>query len=373
LHSSGCHHYIILSKKDECEKISKSIVTKLNVEQLIGNILNDIPYIFSDNVRLFVGNETQVDYPIISSILNDSSMFHILHNGISIVCLNYLYGFDCLRLDKASIVNGAQTIFNIYKLINLGIIELESLRYTYILAKIIQVASVDSQETKSIISIAANTQKAISSQDLKANDKYLRNYRLLMARYSVNLEIKRGSKISFDRNVKIEKLAKILDSSLKQRPGFARNTSLKIYFDDEDEYESIFNYTLNIKSNNLRVLIILIFLEYSKYVNLLNTKIENAAKYADLYFVAYIFGNIILNSDLSEDDLDSDKLEISKISYLTEKYSVDFVNKLKTEIKDEESKNLFNTFRKEELYRRIFNAYEKVKIRVNEINDIDQS
>lgn len=341
--------------------INKAIVVLISLDQLVSEVGNMIGTIFSDNVRLYVSN-TFVDNSIIRTILDNSDVFQVLHNGISIVCENATFGMNNLVINKSSIVNGAQTIFNLIKLIKLGIVDLDYLKGKYVLTKIIEIDDNNKEDTRLRISQAANTQKAINLQDLKSNHEYLIGYKSLLLSYKVDLLIKRGVVSRFINKVRIEKFAKIVYSAFTQHPGKARNSSSDRFFDEREPYfNMIFEYRNNLMYDNLRILIYLIFTHYESYKLKIDEAINTASKYAELYFVSYIFGKVLINElDSIKNQLCKKTMEIKVIESLVDKYGLKFCEELKNpELKI--NSNLFEAFRVEDLYRTIFSDYTNIK------------
>lgn len=359
--SKSNHNYIEFTNESKFinDGINKSIGVILELSQLVEMIYDKTETIYSDNVRLFVSNP-YVDSSIINTLLETPKIFHVLHNGVALVCNKFLFSCDSLILEKTNIVNGAQTLFNVTKLIKFGIIDLDFLKDKYIFAKIIEVDSTKSEEMRLKISQAANTQKAINLQDLKSNHKFLINYKNLFSLYSIDLIIKRGAKTEFVNKIKVDKFAKIVYSALYQMPGFARNASLKKFYDETDDYfKETFNYFIDNELNNrLRVFVTYIYFKYLEIQEQINKKIGKSQKYIELYYVAYIFGNLYLKKKVElesvlEKEPNFDDLKIFDEDIL--KLTDDFSRKIKKEIKQyEKVKSLFNIYKSDELYISIF-------------------
>lgn len=363
-------NYLEMSKQGIVSKngINKSIVALLDLSQLVNTIFVDIDSFFLDNVRLFIRNP-YVDNSILSSLLDSPETFHIFHNGISIVCNSFNFQISGISLEKINIVNGAQTLYNIVKLVKLQIIDLEFLKGKFILAKIIEVGGQNPNETRNQLSLAANTQKAINLQDLRSNDPNLINFKKLLSKYNIDLLIKRGTKKQFEKLIKVEKFSKLIFSSLYQKPGKARNSSLRNFFDETDStFDKIFSYS-SLKSNNLRILPVLIYLNYLNRIDYYYERLGNPQKYIELYYVAYIFGNLLIsNETIIEKVLSEDILEITSLIDFIDIYSEKFINGIIKNIdKYYPKQSYFNIFRSEDLYTLIFEECINVESVINRL------
>lgn len=371
-------NYLDLTNGDKINRdgFNKSITVLLDLSQLISKTYEQFDSIFNENVRLFVSNP-YVDNSIIYTLLETPESFHIFHNGIAVVCSSFSFASKKIILEKINIVNGAQTIFNISKLVKLGIIDFKFLKDRYVLAKIIEVDGSKSEEMRMKISRAANTQKAINLQDLKSNHIFLISYRNLLSRYYIDLLIKRGLKAQLPNVLKVEKFAKIVYSSMYQKPGYSRNASLDVFFDENKVYfKQIFEFDiLNQVTNNIRVLIVHIYLYYLNNEEIYSKLIGDSHKYAELYFVSYVFGRIILEDINIKDILNTSDENIMNLDLINEKmesYSNTFIEKLidNKELLDN-AKSLFNVFKNDDLYKRIFPDYGNVTTNVSIIINRD--
>lgn len=360
-------NYLVLHKNILIQHgINKSVVVLLDLYQLVQSVILRIDQIFNDNVRLYVNNP-YVDNSMINTLLDTPEVFHVYHNGISIVCKNYQIGINSLTIEQMSIVNGAQTMFNIIKLIKLGIINIDYLKGKYVLAKLVEVKDVQYENTRLQISQAANTQKAISLQDLKSNHEFLIKYKSLLSHYKIDLLIKRGYRKQFNDNLRIDKFSKIVYSCLFQKPGFARNTSLKKFFDDGESYFiQIFNYNESTLNNNLRVAIVHL------YIKCLNSRLTHehtkneAIKYMELYQISYIFGKYIIE-DYNNFTilLANEYIDINYFNNSFDVYNNDFLDILTKKLDDKyKSSNKFNLFRSDVLYNEIFPENNEVHSRL---------
>lgn len=191
------------------------------------------------NLRYYIkaGN---IDSKIEDSILFNGDNFWYLNNGIIIVCDEYNFVGNELRLTNFSIVNGGQTTRMI------GTIPFTN--DFSICCKVVKNTFKTPEEKNIFISQvaeASNTQKPIKAKDIIANKIEQRNLKTLMGENKVFIEIKRGDK--YDHNIYTEpwqrtknnELAQDLFSFVFMEPGPARNAVSKILQNDE-KYDLIF-------------------------------------------------------------------------------------------------------------------------------------
>lgn len=181
-----------------------------------------------------------VDDKIEESILNDSKDFWYLNNGIIIVCNDFNFVNNELRLKDFSIVNGGQTS----KIIG----ETPINEDFYISCKVIKNVYTDSKDKNYFISKvaeASNTQKPIKPKDLIANRVEQRELKESLLKSNIFVEIKRGEKAGSGnfsepwQKTKNNELAQDLYSFVFLQPGPARNSVSQILI-NKDKYNTIF-------------------------------------------------------------------------------------------------------------------------------------
>jgi hypothetical protein len=367
-------NYTDLITKNTSE-FEKAIIVLVTIFSVIDSISEMIDTIFFDNVRLFVKNQA-VDNSITDSIKNNPNDFHILHNGISIICEDFSFIREKVIIDGASIVNGAQTLFNIIKMVNTGVINIKSLRSTYLIVKILKLKQGERNIKPSDISIAANTQKSVSEYDLKSNHEFSKKLAYYFSSQGVDLIIKRGQKTSQKTSIKTFELIKLLYAAFYQLPGYARNAKRDSFFTDSNGiFENLYFCGIDPTDNSANsttdkqiqfrarfhvYLLYTIWLEYKK--NLKSDMNVPFILYGEKYAIAYAFGKTIIDimkgkkSKLDLGSMNNDLREATFVQFN------DIRQKISLDQSDYDNENLTsNDFKKETLYMTHFKEYEKVQ------------
>lgn len=219
------------------------------------------------NLRYYI-KAGAIDSKIEDSILFNGDNFWYLNNGIIIVCDDYNFVGNELRLTNFSIVNGGQTTRMI------GTIPFDN--DFSICCKVVKNTFKTSDEKNTFIAQvaeASNTQKPIKAKDIIANKIEQRNLKTLLGENKIFIEIKRGDK--YDHNIYVEpwqrtknnELAQDLYAFVYMEPGPARNAVSKI-LQNEEKYNLIFkNHSYNVDFFKS-----LLFLEkaYREYKNMVS-------------------------------------------------------------------------------------------------------
>ncbi|WP_338972031.1 AIPR family protein [Spiroplasma endosymbiont of Panorpa germanica] len=251
--------------------------------------------LFDYNVRYSISNgkaNSQVDREIKDTILKQRDKFWIFNNGITIVSNDFDdpdFFSNKIHLKGFSIVNGAQTVTNLYNFWR-GSQDKNILKDVYVLAKIIKPKKENSGNLISVIETitkAANNQKPIKARDFKSNSKEMRELKDFLKWRGIILNIKRGDADFKDKEdkediINLEKFKKeeiitINNEVLGQRvmalllgkPWKALQNKSKI-FEDEKIYKEIFQ---NKNLNELDFYSIINFFDVSK------EKLESCFKY----------------------------------------------------------------------------------------------
>lgn len=219
------------------------------------------------NLRYFVKSGA-IDEKIENSIMFDPKTFWYLNNGIIIVCNDYAFVNNELRLKGFSIVNGGQTTNRI------GEIPFD--HDFHICCKVIK-NTFETANDKNIfiskVAEASNTQKPIKPKDIIANRIEQRNLKTLMSDNGIFIEIKRGEKCNKEtypepwQKTKNNELAQDLYSFVFLQPGPARN-SVSSILQSQEKYDLIFkNHSFSFPF--LKDLLILekAYRDYSKEIN----------------------------------------------------------------------------------------------------------
>ncbi len=208
--------------------------------------------LFNFNLREHI-SQKNVDNAIDDTIKNDPENFWFYNNGITIGCVDYYLDGNTIKLEKFSIINGAQTTTKI------GNSSFDSKHNDFpIVCKIVKAKGSlkESQLFINKISEASNSQKPIRPRDLKANAVEQRKLQSLCMnnKHQLFIEIKRGVKpisnnsINKWQKISNEYLGQLILSCILQRPGTARSGKASI-FTSEKTYNKV--YRRNHDANTL--------------------------------------------------------------------------------------------------------------------------
>lgn len=174
-----------------------------------------------------------VDSAIKNTIDNNRESFWLKNNGITIICDYFrIDGYE-VHLRNFSIVNGGQTTFQLYR--NDSI---DTEHDFYLPCKIIRNIG-ENKDDKMRFSLeiaqAANSQKPITQDDLKANAPEQISFAREMRNLKIFYQTKRGEKISsreyseLYRKTKLEQVGKLCLAAIFQMPCVSRNKKKLIY------------------------------------------------------------------------------------------------------------------------------------------------
>lgn len=272
--------------------------------------------LFEQNLRYFITNK-KIDDEIKKSLQKNNEEFWFKNNGIIICCKSFYIKQDKIELEEFSIINGCQTTTLI------GENNFDS--DFYLLCKIVKpTKSYEDRYNDFVSNIAksSNSQKPISSKDLKSNDprqKELKNILLDDTDNigSVILNIKKGEKEpklrEKDKKITNEEFGQYVLSFYLQKPGTAR-AAKKLIFDSENYYKKIFgNPKLYNKKTILNLIEIIEFIK-NNFTNKDSDEFENngenfidAVTYGT-YTVLSLLGFVLLvkNKEICLNNKDSD-------------------------------------------------------------------
>lgn len=306
--------------------------------------------LFNKNIRFYFKN-SNVDNSIMNSLISNGKNFQVLHNGITIVCKNFKTGKDKVFLTEPSIVNGAQTVSNISRLIKDNIISVSEFQNSYIICKIIETENSD--QIKEICS-AANTQKPIRTYESFANSDSIKFLKKELKKFGIQMVTKRGESNYGDKDLKITSLdvAKIIKAAITQEPGSAYNAYSEDLF-DKKSFQELFgdvdsDNNLEYRKQNFNVLIVMLA-EIWRNIKEEHIIEENEANYTRIkafktsgltLFISFAVYKIFSDSKLSEDFF----------SYIEKGFDNYKSN-------DELQKDIENSFNPDDLYEQCFNKY----------------
>jgi len=130
--------------------------------------------LYSDNIRLYLGDRASVNKDIIETITSQNSLwFPYMNNGISIICddmsiLNSKHSILPVELNNIQIINGCQTVNALYNA-KYNERTKDQFKPQEILVKIYQIDSTNTSFKHSVIK-ASNNQNAVKTYSLLSND-----------------------------------------------------------------------------------------------------------------------------------------------------------------------------------------------------------
>ena len=164
------------TNKQELGLPGKVFIGMLNINELI-KLQNRYHrnQLYSENIRLYLGDKGSVNHDIIETIISDKSLwFPYMNNGISIICDEMQLGFPKkdkieLTLTNMQIINGCQTVNALYSA-KYSEDTKDFFNSSRVLVKVYQISK-NQVNFKTAIIKATNNQNAVKSYALVSNDK----------------------------------------------------------------------------------------------------------------------------------------------------------------------------------------------------------
>lgn len=286
----------------------KSIVGMVNVNELI-RLQNKYHsnQLYSENIRLYLGDRQAVNRDIIKTITSDDSQwFPYMNNGISIICDKLILGTPTqkglsIEMQNMQIINGCQTVNALYNA-KYGEETKNYFKASKVLIKIYQIEPNQERFKLSIIK-ATNNQNAVKTSALVANDPI---QKAIQSKLSIlgYLYDRKGEAKSLNREEKVVNMvnaalayravywfaARELRSGIGQGRVF-KDEEYKKLFDSSDIDDSLQVSKLSIELlvssvliDNIRVLINLNSTKYSKNLPVFN---KSLYYFCGLYYAIY--------------------------------------------------------------------------------------
>jgi hypothetical protein len=207
--------------------------------------------VFEQNVRHFLNNagkSRKVNKNIIDSLENNTSLFWFANNGIIILCEDAKFNSNGVKLSKMSIINGAQTVSNIFHFLkdeaddNKFMINKNRLMSVFLPCKIVVLKKQDHRVINYIVQ-SSNTQKNVKQWTLFSNHKDVvkLNNRMTMLGYFLNykdgilednIDVKSLSKSDKYKIIDLDQFVQAKVSIFDLKPGFASQSRDKLFSDD---------------------------------------------------------------------------------------------------------------------------------------------
>ena len=173
--SANAYRYENNVAKTELGLPGQTIIGMVNVNELI-RLQNKYHrnQLYSENIRLYLGDRASVNKDIISTITSDESQwFPYMNNGISIICDKFKLGSPtskniAIEMDNMQIINGCQTVNALYSA-KYSEETKDNFKASKVSIKIYQIEPHQERFKLSIIK-ATNNQNAVKTSALVAND-----------------------------------------------------------------------------------------------------------------------------------------------------------------------------------------------------------
>lgn len=142
--------------------------------------------LLQQNVRVFLSAKRKANKEMINTLRNEPEKFFFYNNGLSITCAKVQIEDDYIvAIKDIQIVNGGQTTATIhYAKKKFGDIDLSKVRVQVRLIEIEDKTTYD--DTVNKISVASNTQSAVSPSDFMSNAKIFTDLESLISNYPIN-------------------------------------------------------------------------------------------------------------------------------------------------------------------------------------------
>ena len=296
-------------KKEGLGLPDKVLIGICNVHELI-RLQNKYHHnqLYSENIRLYLGDRAAVNKDIIQTIIsNESQWFPYMNNGISIICdgleigtVNPKKGTLPIELMNLQVINGCQTVNALYSA-KYGEDTRDKFKPSNILIRIYQINPSQQRFKQSVIK-ATNNQNAVKTYSLLANDPIQIEIQKVLRKLGYLYDRKGESKLEA-----AEKVVSMVQAALAYRAVFefggqklrARIGQSRVF--QKEEYERIYknDYLENASElNELSVKLLTSSLILDKVRDLINEQsgqylqklpiIKKSAYYlSGLYYAVY--------------------------------------------------------------------------------------
>lgn len=241
----------------------KVIVGMVNVNEFI-RLQNKYHHnqLYSENIRLYLGDRGNVNKDIIATITsNESLWFPYMNNGISIICDSMSLGnvdekrkIQSIILDNMQIINGCQTVNALYGA-KYGENTKDNFRPTNVMVRIYEIDPMQTEFKMSIIK-ATNNQNAVKSFSLVANDpiqlgiaNVLKSFGIVYDRKGEGRNVSKGQSVINMVNVSLAYRAVYWYEARSLRSGLGKTRMFQ-----KEEYERIFDPALLEEGNREKFL-----------------------------------------------------------------------------------------------------------------------
>ena len=214
----------------------RAIIATVRADEFISAIKDEVrpdqldSYLFEENVRVYLGEQNEVNKRIFETAISDESvLFWYYNNGVTIVCERFSFQSAFrnapIKLVNPQIVNGGQTS---YALFEASKARLDALSRVKLLVRIIETQD---RALYSKVAEATNSQTPIRSRDLRSNDPTLMRLESSLAAQDWYLDRKRDqhSDKPEARRIDALKLGQMWLAYVIGEPDKAKTASDKIF------------------------------------------------------------------------------------------------------------------------------------------------
>ncbi len=245
---------------------------------------------------------------------------YLVNNGIIIVCSNAEYAPSSqstntiIKLTDAQIINGGQTSKTIQNVICDNKNKNEDFSQTYVLARIYKINDLNNINKNLIdkITLSTNSQNAIKSSDLRANDTIQQNIEIGLAKYDIKYIRRRDNKRAKKGDIRKEIVAEVILSAILKRP-------------NEAKYKKALHFGMLYKEIfNERIINIEMIISLVKQFTYIETKRKTASNelLSNYPFIPYATYHILMEfyQIASDDSFEADYTKV--LSIIKEKFKL---------------------------------------------------
>ena len=186
--------------------------------------------ILKQNVREFLGFKRSVNEGIKATLVDPEARknFYFLNNGITMICTDLGYApsgykeFTLIKMLDAQIINGGQTSKALQQVLSEPQNKQQDFSEVMVLVRIYKLGAKKDDELIHDITLATNSQNAITLRDLRANDSLQKKIEQGLRQYGIHYRRKRSDKTAAKTDIRIETAAEVLLTAKCHRPNEAK-------------------------------------------------------------------------------------------------------------------------------------------------------
>jgi hypothetical protein len=237
---------------DEELNFKRALIDTVSVAE-IADLMNKYENaILKQNVREFLGFKRSVNEGIKATLIDSEARknFYFLNNGITMICADLGYApsgnkeFTLIKMLDAQIINGGQTSKALQQVLSDPQNKQQDFSEAMVLVRIYKLGANKDEELIQDITLATNSQNAITLRDLRANDSFQKTIEQGLRQYGIHYRRKRSDKKASKTDIRIETAAEVLLAAKCHRPNEARYRK-GLHFDKL--YQKIFAENTNLE------------------------------------------------------------------------------------------------------------------------------